>query len=351
MRDIRSRISPLGIEAILFLDMVNIRYLTGFAGSEGALLIGQGEATLLVDGRYVTQARRETGRVNISEYQEKIEGIVAVVREEGPKTLGFEAQAITYDTYRELKKRLKGIKLKPISDEISAIRAVKDEREIALIKRAAEISSGAINAVRTLIRPGVRERDIAVDLEFRMRHNDAEGASFATIVSSGKNTALPHAAPSNRKIENGDVVIIDCGAVYEGYRSDETCTFVVGPANDRQTEVYMLVKDAHDRALDAVRAGVPCSRIDRVARTCIGDGGLGAYFSHGTGHGVGLAIHEAPRIAAKSEDMLEAGMVVTIEPGVYIPDLWGVRIEDTVLVKEDGCEVLTKTAKDFVIST
>ncbi|MDI6775884.1 MAG: Xaa-Pro peptidase family protein [Syntrophales bacterium] len=348
---IRSRLPRLGIEAILILDMINIRYLTGFAGSEGALLIGQEWTTLLVDGRYATQARQEAPEVKVFEYQDKIDGIVTAILNDGAKTVGFEAQAISYDTYARLKDSLKGAKLKPISDEIGTIRAIKDEREIALIRKAAEISSGALTSVRDLIRPGVRERDIAIDLEFKMRHNGAEQVSFATIVASGTNTTLPHAAPSNRKIENGDIVVIDCGAVYNGYHSDETCTFVVGQATPRQKEVYRLVKEAHDRALDNVRAGVPCSEIDRVARTCIEDGGLGAYFPHGTGHGVGLDIHEAPRIAAKSKCILEAGMVVTIEPGVYIPDLWGIRIEDTVLVEEDGCEVLTKTAKDFRILT
>ena len=351
MQGIRSKFPHLAIEAILFLDMINIRYLTGFAGSEGALLIGQEEATLLIDGRYATQARQEAHGVKVFEYQDRIDGIAAVILEDGSKTVGFEAQAISYDTYTRLKNRLKGTKLRPVSDEISAIRAIKGEREIASIRKAAEISSGALTSVYDFIRPGVRERDLAVDLEFKMRHNGAEGVSFATIVASGTNSALPHAAPSSRKIEDGDVVVIDCGAVYGGYHSDETCTFAVGQANDRQKEVYRLVKEAHDRALDTVRAGVPCSVVDRAARTCIEDRGLGAYFPHGTGHGVGLAIHEAPRIAAKSKGALEAGMVVTIEPGVYIPDIWGIRIEDTVLVKEDGCEVLTKIVKDFIILT
>ena len=349
MSGIRSRLLHLGVEALLFLDVINIRYLIGFAGGEGALLIGQGQAILLVDGRYVTQARQEVERVEIIEYEDKVEGIVTAILNDGSKTVGFEAQAISYDTYARLKESLKGLKLKPISDEIDTIRAIKDEREIELLRRAAEISSGALTSVRDLIREGVRERDIALDLEFKMRHNGAEQVSFATIVASGTNTALPHAIPSTRKIENGDVVVIDCGAIYEGYHSDETCTFVVGQANARQKEVYRLVREAHDRALDTVRAGVPCSEIDRVARACIEEGGLGAYFSHGTGHGVGLDVHEAPRIAAKSKGILEAGMVVTIEPGVYIPGLWGVRIEDTVLVKEDGCEVLTKISKDFRI--
>ena len=314
-------------------------------------MLGQERTTLLVDGRYVTQAKREVKGLKVFEYRDKIEGIVAIILDDGAKNIGFEAQAISYDTYARLKDSLKGIELKPISDEIGAIRAIKDEREIALLRRAAEISSRALISVRDIIKPGLREMDLAIDLEFKMRRSGATQLSFATIVASGINTTLPHATPSNRKIENGDIVVIDYGAVYNGYHSDETCTFVVGQANDRKKEVYRLVKEAHDRAVDALRAGVPCSEIDRVARTCIEEGGLGAYFPHGTGHGVGLDVHEAPQIAAKSKGVLEAGMVVTIEPGVYIPDLWGIRIEDTVLVEEDGCEILTKTAKDFRILT
>ncbi|GAJ05933.1 unnamed protein product [marine sediment metagenome] len=182
-----------------------------------------------------------------------------------------------------------------------------------------------------------------------MRCEGAERVSFESIVASGKNSALPHATPGFKKIEKGDFVIIDYGAVYGGYHSDETCTFVVESVTDRQKEIYSIVKDAHGRALDSVRAGVACREVDRIVRDHIEGAGFGKHFSHGTGHGVGLDVHEAPRLFTKADGSLEAGMVVTIEPGVYIPDLWGVRIEDMVLVKEDGCEVLTRIPKDLRI--
>ena len=193
------------------------------------------------------------------------------------------------------------------------------------------------------------EKDIALELDYRMARNEAEQVSFSTIVASGVNSSQPHAAPGSRKIRNGDIVMIDYGAVYHGYHSDETCTFIVGRADKKQKEVYSLVKEAHDRALAAVKAGASCKEIDRIARTCLESKDMGKYFTHGTGHGVGLDVHEAPRIADKSEHILEAGMVVTIEPGVYIPDLWGIRIEDMVLVKKNGFEVLTKVPKDLTI--
>jgi Xaa-Pro aminopeptidase/Xaa-Pro dipeptidase len=199
------------------------------------------------------------------------------------------------------------------------------------------------------IKPGLREKDVALEMEYRMGLSGADGASFKTIVASGINSALPHAAPGANKLAKGDAVVIDFGAIYDGYHSDETCTFFIGTPSDRQKKAYALVKEAHDRALAAAKAGMPCSEIDRIARDCIREGGMGLYFSHGTGHGLGLDVHESPRIAAPSEDVLKAGMVVTIEPGVYIPGLWGIRIEDTVLVGGDGCEALTKVSKDLTI--
>ncbi len=192
---------------------------------------------------------------------------------------------------------------------------------------------------------------MALELEYRMRRNGAGGVSFPTIVASGINSTLPHASPGTRTLAPGDVVVIDFGAIYEGYHSDETCTFVLCHASSRQKEVYDIVREAHDRALAAVKAGIPCCEIDRIARDCIKEGGLGQFFSHGTGHGIGLDVHESPRIAAPSKAILEAGMVITIEPGVYIPGLWGIRIEDMVLVTKDGCEVLTKVDKGFTLLT
>ncbi|MEA1935298.1 MAG: Xaa-Pro peptidase family protein [Thermodesulfobacteriota bacterium] len=346
---IRSKLVDLEIEALLFFDMKNIRYLVGFSGSDGALLVGKNKAVLMVDGRYVTQAKGEIEEAEIFQYNDKIDGIAQVVTGSGLLGVGFESVAINFDHYLALNDRLDEVELRPISKEISSIRAVKEQNEIESIKKAVEISSQALISTLDLIRPGIRERDIALELEYRMRGEGAERISFETIVASGENAALPHATPGHRKLKNGDFVVIDYGAVHGGYHSDETCTFVVGSVTNRQKEIYNTVKDAHDRALDFVKAGVSCREVDRIARSHIEDAGLGRYFSHGTGHGVGLDVHEFPVLSTKAKGYLEKGMVVTIEPGVYIPDQWGVRIEDMILVEEDGCEVLTKMPKDLKI--
>lgn len=346
---IRSKLAYLEIEALLFFDMKNIRYLTGFSGSDGALIVGKNKLILMVDGRYLTQSKREVKKAEILEHNDKIEGIIREVTGLGLHEVGFESGAISFDSYSNLRDRLEEVKLRPISEDISSIRALKDKNEIESIKKAAEISSRALIATLDLVRPGVRERDVALELEYRMREEGAEKISFETIVASGENAALPHAKPGYRKFEDGDFIVIDYGAVYDGYNSDETCTFIIGNVTAGQKEIYGIVKDAHDKAVDSVRAGIPCREVDRIARNHIENAGLGKYFPHGTGHGVGLDVHEAPRLFTKSEGYLEKGMVVTIEPGVYIPDQWGVRIEDMVLVKENGCEVLTKTPKELRI--
>ena len=349
MSRIQKRLQDLHVDALIFLDMKNIRYLTGFTGSDGALIIGDKQKFLLVDGRYTNQAEKEVDDVEVVEYKDKIDGIVSVLSDGGLKSVGFESLAMNVSSYLKLKEKLKTVALNPMSDEIDTIRAIKDEAEIAFLKEAAEISFQALSAVFSLIKPGVKEKDIAIELEYRMGKCGAEMVSFPIIVATGTNSAQPHAAPGLREIENGDIVMIDYGAVYHGYHSDETCTFIVGRANKKQEEIYSLVKKAHDRALEAIKPGAQCREIDRIARSCIEEENMGKFFTHGTGHGVGLDVHEAPRIGDRSTNILETGMVITIEPGIYIPDLWGIRIEDMVLVKEDGCEVLTKVPKSMTI--
>jgi Xaa-Pro aminopeptidase len=346
---LRSQFSKLEITGILLLDMKNIRYLTGFAGSDGALCIDPRKTTLLVDGRYLTQAKNSTQEIEIYEYQDKMAGVASVLSGTGSKIIGFESQVMSVDTYGKLKKKLKGVTLKPLADRINSLRAVKDEQEVTFLKEAAAISFQALSSIEDMIRPGIEERHIAVELETKLRKFGAEEFSFSTIVASGPNSALPHAKPDSRRLERGDFVMIDYGAVVEGYHSDETCMFVVGQASDKQRKIYDLVKRAHDEALCEMKEGVLCRRIDDIARSYIEKGGFGAHFLHGTGHGVGLDVHEAPRLAKQSEDILTAGMVVTVEPGIYISDIWGIRIEDTVLIKENGCEVLTKMSKDLRI--
>ncbi|MDP1991077.1 MAG: Xaa-Pro peptidase family protein [Syntrophales bacterium] len=336
-------------DALLILHAKNIRYLTGFTGGDGALMAGPDWLELLVDGRYVTQAREEAVGTEIFEFRNRVEGIAAVASRRAVEEIGFESPSLCVEEYLRLQEKLPKAALRPLSGEFQSLRAVKNEGEIDRIREAARIAGEALAAIRGMIRPGVREMEIAVELEYRMRLGGAEQAAFETIVAAGANAALPHATPGSRAIVAGDCVTIDYGAVSGGYHSDETCTYIVGHASDRQQEVYRLVREAHDRAIRAIRAGISCGAIDRVARGFLEEAGLGTYFSHGTGHGVGLDVHEAPRLAAGREEILRAGMVVTVEPGVYLPGLWGIRIEDTVLVREEGCEILTQTSKELTI--
>jgi len=341
--------SPGKIQALILCDLNNIRYLTGFTGSDGVLVIEPQKATLLVDGRYLTQARGEVQNTDLYLYQDKIEAIEAVLDLRDEDLIGFEAQAVSYEFYLKLADRLRKGRLTPLSGELNFLRAVKDDGEVSCLRRAAELAGAVLEAVSRMIRPGISERDLAVEIDFGARRAGAERMAFETIVASGAHAALPHARPGGKILEYGDLIVVDYGVVSGGYCSDETCTFCLGSADDRKRETYARVKEAHDRALEAVRPGVPCSQIDQIARSTLAKYGLDAYFTHGTGHGVGLDVHEAPRVAAISDTVLVEGMVITIEPGVYLPGQWGIRIEDTVLVCGEGFEVLTKMPKDFVI--
>lgn len=347
---ITSKLTALCVEGILFFDMKNIRYLTGFTGSDGVLFTGEKENILLVDGRYVTQAKQEVTDCDIIEYRDKVDGLATLISDHNMKIIGFESSALTCDTYLKLKNRLNDVTLEPLSEEINAIRAVKDIQEIDCIRKAASIASQALQFIMNDIQPGISEREIALILESKMKELGGETLAFETIVASGSNSALPHAKPGHKKIESGDFVVVDYGVVYQGYHSDETCTVAVGSLTRKQQETYQIVKDAHDRALDAIKEGVSCREIDRIARDHIEKAGLEQYFSHGTGHGVGLEIHETPIISSKSDDYLTSGMIITIEPGVYIPDLWGIRVEDMVVVERDGCEILSSVPKHLQIT-
>jgi len=338
------------VEALLFLGIKNIRYLTGFTGSDAALIVSERQTVLLVDGRYTTQARKQTRGIRVFEYREKAAGIEQVASGLRVKTLGFEAAAITYEFYALLLKKLKNIKLRAVTeDHLGSLRSVKSQEEIAFIKKAVQISTKALEAVLPFVKPGMPESDIALELHYRIRQQGAEALAFEAIIASGANAALPHAKPGSRRIKKGDLVVMDFGAVYGGYHSDETCTFGIGRLDRSQKKAYEAVKEAHDRALDAVRAGVACREIDGIARRSIEKRGYGKYFTHGTGHGIGLDVHEAPRLSIASDGILQEGMVVTVEPGIYIPGRWGVRLEDSVLVKKGGYEVLTRIPKDLTI--
>ena len=346
---IRSWFHRLNVQGILFLDLNNMRYLTGFTGSEGAFFVGKDRACLLVDGRYTTQARREAPRVEIVSFTDKMRDIADLLASQRVLRIGFESSVITYDDYTILHNCLRSAELVPLSMELQGLRAIKDDEEIGCIKTAASIAARALTHTLAAVEAGVSEREIAALLESDMLREGSERPSFDTITASGENTALPHAHPGSRTLCRGDFVVIDYGAVYKGYHSDETCTIAVGTVTEEQRKIYNIVKDAHDRALDAVRPGIHCREIDAVARRHIDDAGYSSYFSHGTGHGVGLAVHESPVISSRSRSVLEQGMIITIEPGIYIPGLWGIRIEDMVLVTADGCKILTEMPKHLII--
>jgi Xaa-Pro aminopeptidase len=332
---------------ILITNLENIRYLSGFTGSDAALVITKNKGYFLTDSRYTTQAGKEVLGFEVVQYKKKIEGLFNLMNQLGLEQIGFEAQNLSFQAYKELAEKVSGGELIPINERMRNIRAVKDDEEIGLIKKAIDIASKSLTENVWRVTPGNQEREVALELEFSMRRNGADNIAFDTIVVSGDRSALPHGRPSQKKIHKGDLVIIDFGVRYGGYYSDETRTFISGKPNRRQKEVYRIVKDAHDKAVSSVRPGMKAVELDAVARGWIKDAGYGDYFGHGTGHGVGLAVHEDPVIGPESEDVVEEGMVFTIEPGIYIPGWGGVRIEDMVLVTENGCEVLTDMSKEI----
>ncbi|HOG06592.1 MAG: Xaa-Pro peptidase family protein [Syntrophales bacterium] len=345
------RLPDWGLDALLLTEEANLRYLTGFAGTDAALLMTESRASLLVDGRFLTEARETVPEVEIVEIRDLIEGIATALADAAPSRVGFETAVLTVHVHQRLLAALgAGVSLRPLLDELSTLRAVKDEEEVRCMRKAAAIASSALQAILPDLRPGVAERDIALELDFRMRRQGAEGSAFPTIVASGPRSALPHATPGARKIRAGEGVVIDYGAVFQGYRSDETCTVFVGGGPDREAlAAYAQILEAQTLAIAGLRAGVTCRDVDRIARDALRRGGWDRFFSHGTGHGVGLDVHEAPRLNARSESTLEAGMVVTVEPGVYLPGRWGIRIEDMVLIRADGFEVLSRVPKTLTL--
>ncbi len=346
---LRALLRRSGVEALLILDLKNIHYLTGFSGSDGALLVGPGKPVLLVDGRYTSQAGKQAPGARVVLYRDKASGIAETLAARGIERVGFEPAVMTLELHSALRRKAKPVRWKPLQAELSSIRAVKDPREINTLRRAIRIATDALRSTLERIRPGVCERDIAIELEYLMRRRGADSPSFDTIVASGPNSALPHAKPGRRKIRAGDSLVIDYGAVFCGYRSDETCTFAVGRANRRLANIYAIAKEAHDRALESVCPGKACRDVDAAARCVIEKAGYGRFFSHGTGHGIGLDGHESPRLSILSDAVLEEGMVITIEPGIYIPGFGGIRIEDMVHVGRDGGRVLTEFSKELQV--
>lgn len=338
------------LNALLLTDLRNIRYLCGFSGSEGVLLVSRDNAWFLCDSRYTAQAAEEVQGAEVRECGAvRIDTVASLANEYKLDRIGFEAAHTTVSAFRRMSEKLSGIELVEIGSGLDEIRICKDHAEIEQLKAVASLSSLALASVLSDIKPGVREVEIALALELEMRRRGAEGKAFDFIVASGERGAMPHGRASDKIIQSGDMVTIDFGALKDGYHSDETVTVACGNPGIRASEIHAIVKSAHDLAIDAVRPGISCKDLDEVARSYIRDKGYGDYFGHGLGHGIGMEIHEMPTLSPRSSAVLEEGMAITIEPGIYIPGFGGVRIEDTVIVTGGGCEVITSADKQLLI--
>lgn len=335
-----------GLDALLFTDLNNIRYLCGFTGSDGALAVVGGRSCFLCDSRYTTQARLQVQADEIREYSVKLDGAIEFLQQAGARRIGFEAETLPFATVETL--REKGgaaCEWLPLTKEIQSLRGIKGADEIAAIEEATRLNAEAFEEVLPLIRPGAVERDIALALEIALKRRGAEEKAFTFIVASGPRGALPHGIASERSIGVGELVTIDFGVRYRGYHSDETVTVAVGEAPPRLRQIYDVVLKAHDLAMEQVRPGRALKEIDAVARDYIAAQGFGDYFGHGLGHGVGLEVHEYPTVSPRSVAVASEGMVFTIEPGIYVPELGGVRIEDIIEVTADGYRSLTRLSK------
>ena len=335
------------VDAVIFFNPVNLLYFCGFTGTDGVLLVTREQSYFLTDSRYVAQAEAQVSAGFKRQYSQKVEGVIEALTECAVKRVGFEADFVTVSFHQKLLNQASSFDLVALDTPLGLFRQVKDDAEIRCLEKAAQLNKQAFDAVVPLIKPGVTEREIALELECFLRRAGGEEKAFDLIVASGDRGALPHGVASDKKIESGDLVTIDFGTRYQRYHSDETVTVAVGEVSDELRTIYDIVLQAHDLALAALTPSVKASEIDAVARQYIEEKGYGKYFGHGLGHGVGLEIHEAPTVSPRSEAFLTTGMVFTIEPGIYIPGVGGVRIEDTVVMTVDGYRCLTQIPKSY----
>ena len=337
------------LDGILVSNPYNMRYLSGFTGGTGYVYLSQNKKIVMTDSRYTVQAKEEAAGFEVLELDTTyIELFSDLFQTERAKYVGVESNDVLVATFEKWKGQLPEITWCMLEDELSDLRVQKTQSELEKIKRAEEIGDIAFSKILDIIKPGITELEVAAYLEFFMKQNGAEGLSFDTIVASGVNSAKPHAVPGRKKIENGDFVTMDFGCIYEGYCSDMTRTIVVGKASEKQKEIYHVVLQAQEAALGFIKAGYKGAEVDQVARDIIKQAGYGKNFGHGLGHSVGLYIHENPRLSPKEDFVLLEQITETVEPGIYIENFGGVRIEDLVVVTKEGCINYTHSPKQLI---
>lgn len=338
-------------EAAIITSDISITYLTGFQHSEGFVFITKEKSYFLVDFRYAEAVQKAVKHLEFIMFSNSMDSINELVEKHSISKVLVEDNAVTLSTYNDFSSKIKVevINTPAISKLFAEMRIVKSPDEIEKLRKAQKIAEKAYLEVLNFVKPGITEKEIAARLEFLMKMNGAERVAFDLITVTGKKTSLPHGVPGDVQVQSGDFVTFDIGAVYDGYHSDMTRTIAVGSISDEQKEIYNIVLRSHLAGLDAVKAGVSGFDVDKVCRDIIKEAGYGDYFGHGTGHGVGLEIHETPYANTRYTGILKENMTLTVEPGIYLPDKFGVRIEDTVLVTRDGYETFASIPKDLLI--
>ncbi|MFC0277213.1 M24 family metallopeptidase [Enterococcus devriesei] len=337
------------IDAYLVTSPANLRYLTNFTGTAGMALITLEQAFFITDFRYIEQASEQIQGMTIIQHQgDIVSEILKLMESESVNVLGFEDAVMTYADYSIFEEVIDA-ELAPASGLIEKLREQKDDGEIAIIEKACAIADEGFDHVLKMIRPGMTEIEVANQLDFYMRSLGASGTSFETIVASGARSALPHGVASEKMIEQGDLITLDFGCVYQGYVSDITRTFAIGDPGQQLKDIYQIVLEAQKKVLEVAQAGVTGSQLDAVARDFISEAGYGEAFGHSTGHGIGMEIHEGPNISRSNDEPLMEGNVITDEPGIYLPGLGGVRIEDDLVILAEGNRILTQSPKELII--
>ena len=346
-----NHLSDIDLNGLYITNMTNIKYLTGFSGSSALLLLFNDKAYFLTDGRYTTQAQAQIINADIhiieSNYFTTIKKISLF--HDKDLNIGFESNHMAVYYFNELLKYFSNINWHETISIIENIAAVKDQSEIDSLAEAVKITDKVFDEIIPEIKVGVTEKYISAKISFLFKTNGAEGDSYESIIAGGPNSALPHARPTDREFRKGDFIVMDFGALYNGYHADMTRTLLVGPASQRHKEIYNIVLESQIAGINFAKAGVKCSEVDFACRNIITNKGYGDLFTHSTGHGLGLEVHTLPRIHKTNHELLEKNNVITIEPGIYVPNWGGVRIEDDCLITLDGCVPLNKSTKELII--
>ncbi|USG63660.1 Xaa-Pro peptidase family protein [Brevibacillus ruminantium] len=346
---LRDALDQIGADALITESEVNRRYLSGFTGSTGWVIVTQKDAYLVTDFRYIDQAKEQCPLFTVVNNERKaVEAIANVLKEAGVKRLAFEG-SLSFSTYSTWKEAFEGVELMPTSGFMEKLRMYKDASEVEIIKQAVKIADDAFQHILGYIKPGVSEADVALELEFFMRKQGATGVGFDIIAASGPRGALPHGRASDKIIKAGEMITLDFGAQFQGYNSDITRTVSVGEPSAKMKEIYEIVLKAQIAGVEVLRPGISGKEADAVTRDIISAAGYGEAYGHSAGHGLGMDVHELPNLSTVSPFILEPGMVVTMEPGIYLSGIGGVRIEDDVLITADGHEVLTQSTKELLI--